>query len=255
MLIALTRDVSPGIVSCELTYLQREPIDLAVAIEQHRRYQEALVALGCGLHQVPPLPDLPDSVFVEDTAIVLDELAIMTRPGAASRRPEVESIADVLHSYRPLAFIKSPGTVDGGDVLVVGPVIYVGDSTRTNAEGVGQLAALTSPHGYTVRTVELSGCLHLKSAVTRVGEDAVLLNPDWVNATAFKGMNVIEVDPHEEFAANALLIDRRVVYATGFEKTQRRLEDAGIEVFSVETTELQKAEGAVTCCSILVGIP
>ncbi len=249
--IALTREVSPAIVNCELTHLEREPIDLSAAIEQHGRYEEALVALGCTLHRLPPLPDLPDSVFVEDTAIVLPELAIMTRPGAASRRPEVISVAEALGAYRSLAFIESPGTVDGGDVLVIGHTIYVGDSTRTNEEGVRQLARLTATLGYTVRSVSISGCLHLKSAVTRVGEKMVLLNPGWVDVGSFEGLEIIEVHPREPFGANAVLIGESILYAAGFDETQRRLETAGVAVRTVETTELQKAEGAVTCCSIL----
>ena len=252
MTIALTREVPPTIVNCELTHLEREPIDFRRAVEQHWQYEKLLTELGCTVERFPPLPDFPDSVFVEDTAVVLQELAVLTRPGAASRRPEVKSVADVLREYRRVAFIDNPGTLDGGDVLTIGRTIYVGASTRTNADGIRQLAQLTSQYGYTVRPLTTSGCLHLKSAVTRVAEDVVLLNPDWVDPFAFEEMRRIEVHPAEPFGANALWIGDSVIYPTGFDETRRRLERFGIKVNPVETGELQKAEGAVTCCSIIV---
>ena len=252
MPIAFTRSVPPSIVNCELTHLNRQPISFARAAEQHDLYEKALIALGCSTHRLPSLPDQPDSVFVEDTAVVLPAIVIITRPGAASRRPEVTSVADALRPYRPLSFIAPPGTLDGGDVLSIGSTIYVGESTRTNAEGIRQLADLTSAYGYAVRPVKVSGCLHLKSAVTRVAEDVVLMNSAWVDSPSFKGMHQIEVHSSEPFAANALWIGENVIYPGSYDETRRRLEDNGINVHLVEMDELQKAEGGVTCCSILI---
>ena len=252
MPIALTRSVPPSIIECELMHLKRERIDVARAAEQHALYEEGLTALGCTIHRLPSLPDLPDSVFVEDTAVVLPELAIIARPGAESRRLEVPSVADALRPHHPLVFIELPGTLDGGDVLCIGSTIYVGQSTRTNAEGIRQLAELTSAHGYRVRPVKVSGCLHLKSAVTRVAEDVILLNSDWVDHAFFSGLRQIEVHPGEPFAANALLIGETVIYSATYYETRQRLEKNGIRVHLVETDELQKAEGAMTCCSILI---
>lgn len=254
MPIALTRSVPPSIVNCELTHLNREPINFARAAEQHGLYERALVALGCTIQRLPSLSDMPDSVFVEDTALVLPEIAIIARPGAASRRLEVTSVADALRPHGPLAFIESPGTLDGGDVLAIGSTIYVGESTRTNAEGIRQLADLVSAYGYAVRPVKVSACLHLKSAVTRVAEDVILLNTAWVDSSSFKGMHQIEVHPGEPFAANALRIGDHVIYSGTYDQTRRRLEENGINVHLVETDELQKAEGGVTCCSIVVTI-
>ena len=191
-------------------------------------------------------------MFVEDAAVVLPELAIITRPGAASRRAEVASVADALRLHRPLAFIESPGTLDGGDVLHIGSTIYAGESTRTNGDGIRQLAQLASLYGYRVQTVKVSGCLHLKSAVTRVGDDVILLNPAWVDSSSFPGLRQIEVDPGEPFAANALLIGENIIYSATYDATRRRLEASGINVHTVQTDELEKAEGAVTCCSILI---
>ena len=251
-LIALTRDVSPAIARCELTHLEREPIDWARAVEQHNGYERMLEQLGCIVQRLPPLPDNPDAVFVEDTAVALQELAIITRPGAESRRSEIASVADALRNHREVASIESPGTLDGGDVLVVGSTIFVGQSTRTNAEGIRQLGVLAAPHGYLVRGIQVSGCLHLKSAATRVGEDTVLLNPRWVEATLFGGFETIEIDDSEPAAANAVSIGRELIYPTGFDRTAERLERHGFTIHSVEMHELQKAEGAVTCCSILL---
>lgn len=244
--------MAPTIVNCELTHLTREPIDFARAAEQHRRYERALVALGCVIERLPDLMELPDSVFVEDTAVVLPEVAIIARPGAESRRPEVPSVVEALGPHRRLAFIEAPATLDGGDVLVVGHTIYVGDSARTNAAGIRQLAGIASDYNYDVRPVKVSRCLHLKSAVTRVAEDVLLLNSDWVDAASFEDMHQIEVHPSEPFAANALCIGDSVIYPDNYAETRRRLERNRIKVHSVEADELQKAEGGVTCCSILV---
>jgi len=252
MPIAFTRSVPPSIDNCELTHLKREPIDFARATEQHDLYERELVELGCVIHRLPDLLELADSVFVEDTAVVLPEIAIIARPGAASRRLEVASVADALRPHRPLAFIEAPGTMDGGDVLVVGSTIYVGESTRTNAEGIRQLEDIVSAFSYALRPVKVFGCLHLKSAVTQVAEDAILLNSAWVDSSSFKRLHQIEVDPGEPFAANALWIGEKVIYPANYAETRRRLQGNGINVHVVESDELQKAEGGVTCCSILV---
>ena len=251
LLISLTREVPASIARCELTHLERAPIDIARAVAQHQRYEDMLVQLGCMIRRLKPLPDMPDAVFVEDTAVVLPEVAVITRPGAPSRRHEVPSTADTLGEYRALAFIENTGTLDGGDVLVIGSTIYVGSSSRTNAEGIDQLALIAGQHGYAVQAVTVAGCLHLKSAVTRVGEDVVLLNPEWVNPATFGHLQCIEVHPAEPFASNALLVGRSVIYPTGFERTRRRLEHAGIDVHTIDMSELQKAEGGVTCCSLI----
>ena len=251
MLVAITREVSPSIARCELTHLARVPIDLARAREQHAAYAALLARLGCEVRTIPAEPDLPDAVFVEDAALVLDELAVLTRPGMPSRRPEVPSVAEALRPYRELVRIEAPGTLDGGDVLVVGRDVFVGLSSRSDADGMEQLHALLTPHGYAVRGVELGGCLHLKSAATVVGPDTLLVNPEWTDASTFGGRELVAVDPDEPFAANALLIGDSVVYATAFPRTRRRLEARGIAVAPVDASELAKAEGGVTCCSLV----
>jgi len=246
MLIAITRGVSPSIGRCELTHLPREPIDLVRARAQHRRYEEALASLGCEIHRLPAEPTMPDSVFVEDTAVVLDELAIITRPGAASR-----TVAEALRPYRRLFQIEPPGTLDGGDVLRIGKMVFVGLSRRTDRAGIEQLRDLLDPFGYVVKGVRVKGCLHLKSAVTQVAEETLLINPAWVNAGAFGAMELIEVDPSEPFAANALLVGETAVYPAAYPRTVERLGAHGIRVRIIDISELAKAEGGVTCCSLI----
>jgi dimethylargininase len=254
MLLALTRGVSPAMSACELTHLARVPIDPALAATQHTQYEAALQRLGCRVEHVAPAPTLPDSVFIEDTAVVVDELAVLSRPGAESRRPEVEGVAATLRRYRPLAAITAPGLLDGGDVLRIGRVLYVGQSGRTNDEGIAQLRRHLAPFGYEVRAVSLTGCLHLKTAVTAVSDEAVLLNPEWISPTLFRGFDVMAVDPGEPFGANVVRVGPAVLTGSAFPRTRLLLEGRGVEVHVVDVSELAKAEGAVTCCSILLEV-
>lgn len=251
MRIAITREVSPSLGDCELTHLPRTPIDIGRADAQHRDYQRTLAELGCRVLTLEAKPAMPDAVFVEDVAVVLDEVAIMTRPGAASRRDEGASVAELLRRYRTLATVVAPGTIDGGDVLPVGRTLFVGRSGRSNADGIAQLAAAVAPFGYRVQAVPIRGCLHLKSAVTAVRDDLLLLQPAWVDAAEFPGFGIIEVDPAEEHAANVLRLDESVLMPACFPRTAQRLRDAGVEVVTVDLSELQKAEGATTCCSLV----
>ncbi len=252
MHFAITRPVSPALAHCELTHLRREPIDLARAEAQHAAYEQALADLGCEVRRLPVEPELPDSVFVEDTAVVLDEVAIIARPGAASRRAETPGIARRLQTFRRLAAIEAPATLDGGDVLQVGRRLWVGRSSRTNAEGRAQLWAIVEGLGYELRSVDIRDCLHLKSAVTRVGERTVLLDPAMVDADAFADLDRIEVDGSETLAANALAVGASVLVAKAFPRTRDRLLAAGFDVRTVDASELAKAEGGLTCCSLVL---
>jgi dimethylargininase len=250
-LTAVTRQVSPSIGRCELTHLVREPIDAARAAEQHRRYEQCLAELGVRVVSLPAEPDLPDSVFVEDAAVVLDEIAVITRPGAPSRRPETRSVAEALRPYRELRFMEGPGCIDGGDVLRIGKTLHVGLSGRSDTEGVAELKRLVEPSGYTVSGKKVAGCLHLKSAATLVAPDTLLANGGWVNVRDFAGMRIIEIDPAEPYAANALCVAGAVIYPAAFAATRERLEREGIRVVTVDASEFAKAEGAVTCCSLV----
>jgi dimethylargininase len=251
MRIAITREVSPSLGDCQLTHVARTAIDVARADAQHRAYQRTLAALGCRVLTLEAEPSMPDAVFVEDVAIVLDEVAVMTRPGAASRRGEGATVAELLARYRPLRHLEAPGTLDGGDVLRVGRTLYVGESSRSNADGMRQLQELVDDFGYRVQPVPIRGCLHLKSAVTAPDDDTLLLQPEWIDAASFPGFRIIEVDPGEAHAANVLLIGDGVVMPECFPRTAQRLREAGIDVTTVDVSELQKAEGATTCCSLV----
>lgn len=252
MPVALTRAVPRSLASCELTHLQRLPIDVERAAAQHSLYEDELRRAGCRVEHITPAHEQPDSVFVEDTAVIFDELAVVTRPGARSRQPEIGPVAEALSPYRPLARLTDPATLDGGDVLRLGRTIYVGISTRTNVEGARQLADAVSAFGYTLRCIRVRGCLHLKSAVTRLDDRTVICNPDWVDARCFDGYEAVFADPAEPSAANVLRIRDRVICAAAHERTARALHARGYEVRPVDVSELGKAEAGVTCCSLIL---
>lgn len=256
--VALTRAVSPSIIHCELTHLAREPIDPVRAAEQHDAYERCLESLGCIVQRVEPAPDLPDAVFIEDTAVVLPEVAVITRPGAASRRPETSAVADALRAFRPVVEIRADAagregpTLDGGDVLCIGHTMYVGGSQRSSDAGCAALQNAVEPFGYEVRRVALQRCLHLKSAVTAIAEDTVVFNPEWIDVRNIDVAYTIEIDAMEPFAANVLRIGDTLVMDAAHVRTIAKLRAHGFRVERVDASELAKAEGGVTCCSILI---
>ncbi len=251
MPVAITRAISPRFNECELTHIERTPIDINIAHQQHQEYCEALKALGCKVITLPAEADLPDSVFVEDAAFILPEAAVITRPGADSRKPETESIVKALSPYLPLVQITEPATVDGGDVLVLGKNIYIGLSTRSNQASIEQIRKLLNPHGYKVIGVHMHDCLHLKTAITRVDNDTLLINRNWMDAHHFKEFDWIEIDSTEPFAANCLPVNGEIIFPTAFPKTRAKLEAHGYKIRPVVVDELAKAEGGVTCCSLI----
>lgn len=252
-MLAIIREVPPSITDAEVTHVDRVPIDYDVAVAQHAQLARALADLGCDVHALEADPNHPDCVFIEDTAVVLDEVAIITRPGAESRRGERFPVARLLASLRPLALIEPEATLDGGDVLVIGKTIYVGQSTRTNEAAVHQLRVLTMPFQYEVVPVPVHGALHLKTAVTQVADDTLLINPEWVDVQHFRAYTLIECV--EEFGANALRIGQSVIYPNELPRTRDKLVAAGIDVRGVDAGELAKVEGGVTCCALLVRNP
>jgi dimethylargininase len=247
----MVREVSSSINDCELSFHARQPIDVAKARAQHKAYQDCLADLGLRIVSLPAEPGLPDAVFVEDPVIVLDELAIVLNMGAASRRPETNSLANALSGYRSLKFLAEPATMDGGDVLRVGRSIFVGLSRRTNREGIAQLSDLLDPFGYRVRPVEVRGCLHLKSACSYVGRNTLLVNRSWVDVEPLSGFELLDVPEEEPAAANALLLNDVVIMPDSFPRTCALLEDRGFRVRTIDVSELQKAEAGVTCTSLI----
>jgi dimethylargininase len=251
MLTAITRAVSPAIVHCELSFIDRQPIDLAKAQKQHHAYETLLEKLGAQVISLPAEPDLPDSMFVEDPAFVLDELAVIFPLGTETRRREASSLARALAKYRSLEHIILPGTLEGGDILRIQRKLFVGLTQRSNAEGVRQLTAILATHNYQVVSVPVTGCLHLKSAVTHLGRNTLLANRAWFDANALAGYEWIDVDPAEPHAANALTLGGTVIVPASFPLTRARIEARGFHVTPLDISELQKAESGLTCSSLL----
>jgi dimethylargininase len=251
MLTAITRAVSPAIVNCELTFIPRQPIDLQVAHAQHHAYEKLLEKLGARVVSLGAEPDLPDSMFVEDPAIILDELAVIFPLGTESRRPEAASLARAISKFRKLEYVTLPGTLEGGDILRIGRKLFVGVTKRSNAEGIRQLAAILIPHNYEVIPVPVTGCLHLKSAVTSLGRETLLANRSWFDPAPFSGYEWIDVDPAEPHAANALALENTIIFPASFPRTLARIEARGFHVTPLDISELQKAESGLTCSSLI----
>ena len=251
MLTAITRAVSPAIVHCELSFIERKPIDLARAQQQHQAYEVLLSKLGARVISLPPEPHLPDSMFVEDPAIVLDEIAVILPMGTESRRAEAASLAQELAKHRKLAHVQLPGTLEGGDVLRIGRKLFVGLTKRSNAEGIRQLGEILRPHGYAVIPIPVTGCLHLKSAVTWIADNTMLANRAWFDTRPFAGYDWIDVDPAEPHAANALALGGTIILPASFPKTRGRIGSLDFRVTTLDISELQKAESGLTCSSLL----
>jgi dimethylargininase len=253
---AITRAVSPSMNDCQLAFAERRPIDIAKAVAQHGEYEACLRSLGLAVISLPALPEQPDAVFVEDPAIVVDEVAVMTRMGAESRRGESATLAEAVARFRPLRWIAEPGTLEGGDVVRVGRTLFVGRSARSNDTGIAQLASELAPFQYVVKSISMQNCLHLKSAATYLGRDTLLANRDWLSLGPFGNPRVIDVAPAEPAAADVLAIGDTVIVPASFPETARRLERAGWHVLPIDVSELQKAEAGVTCMSLIFdGLP
>jgi dimethylargininase len=255
MLTAITRAVSPALAECELSFIERIPIDMEKARAQHHAYEQALASLGAKVISLPAEAELPDSMFVEDPAIVLDELAVVFPLGTETRRREAESLAKAIAPFRKIEHVKLPGTVEGGDILRIGKKLYVGVTARTNENGIEQLRKIVAPHGYEVIVVPVTGCLHLKSAVTYLGGNALLANRSWFDTAPLASYDWIDVDPSEPHAGNALALSGSVIFPVSFPKTRARIEARGFKVLPLEIAELQKAESGLTCSSLIFDAP
>jgi dimethylargininase len=251
MLTALTRAVSRSLASCELTWLPHQAIDIDRAVQQHKQYERSLAALGVRVIPLPEQPQMPDAVFVEDPLIVFDEIAIITRLGAPSRRAEGDSLAQAIAPFRLVRRLVAPGTLEGGDVMRIGRDVFVGLSSRTNAAGIQQLIKELAPFGYRVYPVEVRGCLHLKSACCPMGDGKILANKAWLDPAPLREYKIVEVAADEPGAANILRIGDTVLMPASFPHTQDIVRAGGLEVRTVDISELMKAEAAVTCSSVI----
>ena len=253
---AFTRAVSPRLAECELTHLRRAPLDVAKAVQQHAAYEDALRGAGFEVVRLPELPDHPDGVFVEDTALLLDGHAIITRPGAASRASETGSTADALAGQFDIHRLTE-GFVDGGDVLRIGKTLYVGLSTRTDAAGIASLQSICHGIGFDVVQADLRDCLHLKTGATLAGPDragtpVLVYSPRSVDPAQFADVDPLAVDEAEPAAANCLRVGGDLILPAGNPRTAERLRQRGFSVIEVDVSELQKAEAGVTCMSLVL---
>ena len=253
-IVAITNAPSPRLVECELTHLERTPIDHGVAAEQHVGYQAMLRACGAEVVPLRVNVDHPDGVFIEDTAVVLDEIAVMMSMGAESRRGEPAAIESALRKYRDVERITLPATIDGGDVARVGRTLLVGESSRTNAEGAAALERVVERHGYRVVRVPVTGCLHLKSACTALPDGRLLVNPEWIDTAALAPFDTVSVPASEPSAADVALVGDTVCMAAEHPETARLVESLGFTVRTTPLSEFAKAEGAVTCLSLIFGV-
>lgn len=252
MLIALTRGVSSRINRCELSFISRQPIDFHRAVRQHRNYQELLKNLGVSVIEIPADDDCPDCCFVEDTVIMLDELAIICRSGSTARRLEVKGVLPSIRKYRrEILTIEEPATLEGGDVLRVERTLFVGLTQRTNREGIDLLQKYVAPHRYTVKLVEVPEALHLKSVCTAVDEHTLLMEPTRVKLAAFADFDIIEVPSNEWMAANILRVNRTVCMHSGFVETYGLMRERGYELRTLDISEFLKAEAGLTCKSLI----
>ena len=252
MLYAITHTPSLSLQQCELTFLESEPIDMHKATIQHEAYCAMLERCGAKVITLHENEALPDSVFVEDPIIVLDEVAILTSMGVASRREESQAMEAFFKAYRKVEQILLPARIEGGDVLKIGKTLFVGESARTNLQGIQALRSIVSPFGYTVISVKVTGCLHLKTGVTALDDTTVLINSKWVDAKAFEAFSQIDVDPREPFGANVLKIGTTLCMNEAFPRTLSLVKQQGYTVESVNISEFVKAEAGLTCMSVLM---
>lgn len=217
---------------------------------QFRTYVETLLMLGLFVNTLPPEAAFPDSHFVEDTAVVMPELAVITHPGAPSRRGEVETIAPVLSKFRPTIRLSQNAHMDGGDVLMIDKQFFVGLTSRTDEQGVREFAAAVEGFGYKVTAVEVSAGLHLKSIVNYVGRNTLLLSADGADNPAFKGYQHVVLDAEEEYAGNTLWINDTLITPKGYPKTLAKLEQIGLPMVQMDTSEFKKMDGGLTCLSL-----
>lgn len=238
-----------------MLHVPRQEFNIETATRQHAAYIAALAAAGVIVTVLPEEPELPDSTFVEDAVIMLDEAAVICRLATASRAPEAERIEHEIARFRPIYRIVGPGTIEGGDVLRIGKTIYVGISGRTNKEGIRQLDKIVRRYGYQVVEVSVTGCLHLKTGVTSPAEDVLIANADWIDLSPFGCFEILRVPVTEPWGANTLAINGEVLVAESSPLTADLLEAKGLRVKRLGISEFQKAEAGLTCLSVLYSAP
>ena len=253
MPVALTRQPAQSLVHCEVSHVERENIDFSLAVQQHQTYCRALQQQGLNVQTLPSVEAYPDSVFVEDNAIVLDELAVLTSMGADSRQGEPALLRPVLCKYRQVVEISLPAMIEGGDVVRVGKTLYVGHSTRTNQQGIEALRGIIEPLGYSVRPIDVHGCLHLKTSCFWLDNETLLVNSSWIDVEALGGFRLLPVPDNEPFGANVMRVGQGILANASYPATIKMLEMQGYEVSPLDISEFSKAEAGLTCLSLIIG--
>ncbi|CAB1057552.1 NG,NG-dimethylarginine dimethylaminohydrolase 1 (EC [Olavius sp. associated proteobacterium Delta 1] len=247
---AITRKPCENFARGLTTTVSSEPADYGLMLKQHDAYLEALSAAGLEVIVLDPQPEYPDAHFVEDTAVVTSDVAVITIPGADTRKGEEESIIPFLAEFRKIERIQPPGTVDGGDVLQVGNHFFIGISERTNQEGAGQLGRILQGYGNTWTTVAVGAGLHFKSSVNYVGQNTLLVTSDFTAREQLQGYDQIVLDSAEAYAANTLLVNEHLLIPAGYPVTRKQLETLGLNMIELEVSELRKMDGGLTCMSL-----
>ena len=247
----VTHAVSPNIGRCELTFMERVPIDYERAVQQHEEYCEMLTRRGVAVTTLYDNLSCADCCFVEDTALVLDELAIIASMGAVSRRSETAAIASELAKYRELVCLNYPSTLEGGDVLQAGKNIFIGLSTRTTRRGIEEVVRILKAFDYRIFPVPVRGSLHLTTACSFIDDETVLINPRWADADSFHNFRVLDIPDDEPWAANTIRIDETVCLEASFQKTIALVHDINDDIEVLNISEFLKAEGGLSCLSLL----
>lgn len=251
---ALIRGVPDSFDRAIVSPTGRAP-DVGLAREQHDVYRDQLQKAGYTVETVPTDDDCPDCVFIEDTAVILGKTAVITRPGAPERQAEVRPVADFLNGRLPTIYIEAPGTLDGGDVMILGGIVYVGASKRSNREGIDQLGAVAVRQGLDLVVIPVEGALHLKSAVLPVGDQTVVVTPGTVDESLLTGLHLVHEREDERFSFSALpLVDGRVLTTSSAPQTASALEEMGFAVTPIDASEILAADGGLTCMSIIYDV-
>jgi dimethylargininase len=252
-MLAITHVPSPAMESGERTFVGRDPIDAHLAAAQHAAYCRLLEECGANVKTLEVNRHLPDCAFVEDAAVVLDEIAVLATMGAASRRAELPGIESELRKHREVVSLTLPATLEGGDVVRIGKTLLVGESSRTNRAGIAALEAIVRRHGYRVARIKVHGCLHLKTACCALPDGRLHVNPDWIDMQPLEPFDCIHIPRDELWGANCLCIGENVILSAAHARTAQQLSSLEFAVQPIDLSEFAKAEAGVTCLSLLIG--
>ncbi len=250
--LAITRLPASSLDGCKLTYLTRTPVDPARVRAQHAAFRNVLAECGARVITLDADEARPDGVFIEDTAIVLDEVAIIASMGTYERRAETPAVEEELARHRSIEWIDTPALIEGGDVLRIGRTLYVGRTSRTDDAGIEALRKSVTKYDYRVVPVKVEGCLHLKTGCTSLDEETILINPEWIDQGAFEGFSILPVPDAEPWGACALPVGRSICLSAAYPLTERLVRDRGHSVVTTDISELHKMEGGMTCLAMVI---